>query len=312
MKNLFFKFPAILLWFVSCTTFPGMSSIDTSNMKEHTNKKIVDVKPTLFTINASYLKEHKQDPNIYIVEPQDVLSIVVWGYPEFNLPTQSTLSVTATTTTSQRTSEPEYLVADDGSIYFPLVGYITAAGKTTNQIRDELTKHLSKYIRDPQLLVRVADYRSKRIYVFGEVNKPGFLPITDQPMTLNDALTQTGNLDPVTSDPQHIYVIRGDIAKPNIYWLNAGKPDALLYAQNFQMHKNDIVYVSTAFFVRWNRFFNQFAPTINTILSVPQAVWYTKESLPKSETAVVLPPVPVPPVPPTAIPTPTPPGGLKP
>ena len=61
-------------------------------------------------------------------------------------------------------------------------------------LRDVLTEKLSKYIQDPQLDVRVAGYRSKRVYVVGEVDEPGVLPLNDVPMTIADAISMSGGL----------------------------------------------------------------------------------------------------------------------
>jgi len=61
-------------------------------------------------------------------------------------------------------------------------------------LRDVLTEKLSAYIQDPQLDVRVVAYRSKRVYVVGEVNKPGVLPLDDVPLTIADAISLSGGL----------------------------------------------------------------------------------------------------------------------
>jgi polysaccharide export outer membrane protein len=57
-----------------------------------------------------------------------------------------------------------------------------------------LTDRLSKYIQNPQLDVRVVAYRSKRVYVVGEVADPGILPLNDLPMTIADAISLAGGL----------------------------------------------------------------------------------------------------------------------
>jgi polysaccharide export outer membrane protein len=63
-------------------------------------------------------------------------------------------------------------------------------------LRDVLTDKLSAYIQDPQLDVRVVGYRSKRVYVVGEVNQPGLLPLDDQPLMIADAISLSGGLTP--------------------------------------------------------------------------------------------------------------------
>ncbi len=61
-------------------------------------------------------------------------------------------------------------------------------------LRDVLTQKLSTYIQDPQLDVRVVGFRSKRVYVVGEVKSPGVLPLNDVPLTIADAISLSGGL----------------------------------------------------------------------------------------------------------------------
>jgi polysaccharide export outer membrane protein len=149
------------------------------------------------------------------------------------------------------------------------VGYISVANKTVDEIRVIVTKRLSRYVPDPQVNVRVADFRGQKIYVVGEVAHTGFLPITDQRLTIADALALSGWLNNDTADPSNIYVIRGDFTHPQIFWLDARTPDRLLLAERFSMQPRDILFVSSAPATRWNRVLNQLLPTVQT-------VWYTQ------------------------------------
>jgi polysaccharide export outer membrane protein len=65
---------------------------------------------------------------------------------------------------------------------------------TIPAIRELLTERLSTYIANPQLDAKVVGYRSKRVYVVGEVRNPGVLAIDDLPMTIADAINQSGGL----------------------------------------------------------------------------------------------------------------------
>ena len=66
------------------------------------------------------------------------------------------------------------------------------AGLTELQARNLIVNSSSKYIQDPQITVRVLGYRSKRVYVEGEVKTPGALAINDIPMTLMEAVNRAG------------------------------------------------------------------------------------------------------------------------
>ncbi len=95
---------------------------------------------------------------------------------------------------------------------------------TAEQIRSRLAQKLTRYVRNPQVQVRVTSFRSQKIYVMGEVTKPGVQPITDVPLSITDAISLAGGVDQQTSDPGHIYVIRGSVYHPIVYWLDCQIP----------------------------------------------------------------------------------------
>lgn len=121
----------------------------------------------------------------YRVGPGDVLSVVVWNHPELTNP----FGEGAAAQQSGR------LVHQDGTLFFPYVGPVEAAGKTTQQIQDQLVEGLRPYVQQPQVNVRVQEFRSKQVYVTGKVREPGPLPITDQPLTVLDALSGVGGFN---------------------------------------------------------------------------------------------------------------------
>ena len=120
----------------------------------------------------------------YQIGPGDVLQIIVWDHPELTIPAGS----------FRDAESSGQQVGDDGYLYYPYVGLVKAAGMNIAALRDVLTDKLSAYIQDPQLDVRVVGYRSKRVYVVGEVNAPGVLPLDDVPLTIADAISLSGGL----------------------------------------------------------------------------------------------------------------------
>ena len=64
-------------------------------------------------------------------------------------------------------------IKPEGTIDLPLVGEVTAAGKTTSQLAADLTKRYSRYLVAPSISVAVREFRVDRIYVLGQVNRPG-------------------------------------------------------------------------------------------------------------------------------------------
>ena len=66
---------------------------------------------------------------------------------------------------------------------------------------------LQRYLRDPKLSVRVLAYRSKRVYVDGEVKQPGVQAINDLPMTLTEAINRAGGMNPI-ADQSRVLLTR--------------------------------------------------------------------------------------------------------
>lgn len=264
----------VVLSLCGCGLTPGMQ-VDTSHMSITHNWR-TSAKPVsslLIPIDAKLITEQKKRDRMrshYRVQPADVLAIQVWNHPEFNLSPMSPIENQQNLgTQSSMTAGPNgYLVNAYGTIFYPLLGQILVAGNTIDQIRNRLTHRLLKYIKDPQVYVRVAGFRSQKIYVMGEVLKPGMQPITDIPLSITDAIALAGGVDPQAADASHIYVIRGSPLKPSVYWLNAKSPDALILAGNFALKSHDVVYISTAGITRFNRVISQILPTVQTL-------WYT-------------------------------------
>ena len=145
----------------------------------------------------------------YRIGTGDIVNIVVWGHPELALaPATSNRS---TGSSSQADVGNGYNVNPDGIIQFPLLGPVKLAGLTENQARELLTRRLAKYVKDPQLTVRMQAYRHERVYVDGEVREPGLQTMDDIPMTLPEAINRAGGFTP-TADRSSVILTRGGVS----------------------------------------------------------------------------------------------------
>jgi len=112
------------------------------------------------------------NPSTYRVGAEDLLEITVWR---------------------EDALKREVLVRPDGGISYPLIGEVQAAGKTVDQLREEITKRLEKFVPDAAVSVTVLKTGSQRIYVLGKVAKPGEFPV-GRNVDVLQALSMAGGL----------------------------------------------------------------------------------------------------------------------
>lgn len=147
-------------------------------------------------------------PPPYAIGPGDILSIVVWDHPE--LAGQGVAASSAMIDANSPSAPAAGFVVDhEGRVQYPFAGELTLAGLTEEEARALLTRRLARYFADPRVTLRVQAYRSKRVYIDGEVKSPGLQAINDIPMTLTEALNRAGGLLP-TADQSRIALERGD------------------------------------------------------------------------------------------------------
>jgi polysaccharide biosynthesis/export protein len=111
----------------------------------------------------------------YFIGPEDVLTITVWRNADLSR---------------------EVTVRPDGRISLPLIGDITAVGRTPSQLSEDISAKLKEYKENPQVSIVIKEVNSYAIYVLGEVAKPGKYPLRSkttllQGITIASGFTQT-------------------------------------------------------------------------------------------------------------------------
>jgi len=84
-----------------------------------------------------------------------------------------------------------YRVDTEGTIDYPLVGRIEVAGKLSGEVATLLRERLTAYVKNPQVSVLIKEMSSKRLIIYGQVQKPGTYPYTN-PMTISQAISVAG------------------------------------------------------------------------------------------------------------------------
>lgn len=150
------------------------------------------------------------DPPPYTIGNSDILSITVWDHPELAGAGMAAAAAAADTGSAVANAPQQGFAVDHhGAIQFPYAGQVQVAGLTEEAARNVLARKLSKYIASPNVTLRVQAFRSRRVYVDGEVKNAGVQAINDLPMTLVEALNRAGGLLP-TADQSRIGIERGD------------------------------------------------------------------------------------------------------
>ncbi len=156
------------------------------------------------------IQELISSPPAYVIQNGDILSIVVWDHPELAgaAPVApANLGGDPLTPAFNITPSAGFSVDHEGMIQFPFAGKLKIAGLTEQQARTLLAERIARYINKPDITLRVQSYRSKRIYVEGEVKTPGVQAINDIPMTLVEAIHRAGGFLP-TADQSQIVITR--------------------------------------------------------------------------------------------------------
>lgn len=134
----------------------------------------------------------------YIVGVGDVLSVIVFNQPELTLPAGPQRSA----------AEAGFQVSADGTIFYPFIGLVRAAGRPVEQIRADISEQMAFFIPDPQVEVRVAAHNSQAVVVAGQVGNPNRQALTAVPLTLLEAINAAGGFRD-TADRTQVSVQRG-------------------------------------------------------------------------------------------------------
>lgn len=205
---------------------------------------LVDIEPITFGLVRALRQERQQvedftrvsealqqdiDGYDYYIGKGDVLTVIVYGHPELTIPAGGERSA----------AESGNTVHSDGTIFYPFIGRIPVEGRTVREVRDVIARGLEPYVAMPQVEVQVAQYNSQRVNVTGAVADPGPLPIRNVPLTVLDAISQSGGLADHANWHDVLLTRDGEEIRLSLHdMLNRGRLD-----RNLLLRAGDVLHV---------------------------------------------------------------------
>lgn len=181
------------------------------------------------------------------IMPKDILTVTVTTIdPEaavpFNLSVPTTVSQASTKTLTSQPVLQDYLVANDGTIDFPIIGEIKVAGLTKKECEAMILEKIRPYLAEtekPIVTVRMSSYS---IAVLGEVKTPGSFPVSREKINIFEALAMAGDMT-IYGVRDRVRLIRED-AKGNKEIQILDLTDAnIINSPYYYLQQNDIIYV---------------------------------------------------------------------
>lgn len=160
-------------------------------------------------------------PTGYVIGPEDVLTIVFWRDKDMSA---------------------DVVVRPDGKVSLPLLNDIDAAGLTPDQLREELVKRAATYMQDPNASVVVKEIHSRKVFITGNVAKPGSFPLAGE-MNVMQLIALAGGLQEY-ADSKSIVVMRTENGRQIAHRFNYKDVVRQKHVeQNIQLRPGDTVIV---------------------------------------------------------------------
>jgi polysaccharide export outer membrane protein len=160
-------------------------------------------------------------PSQYVIGADDVLSVVFWRDKELS---------------------SDVTVRPDGKISLPLINDVQAVGLTPAQLRDVIADEAKKYVEDPNVTVVVKSINSRKVFITGEVKKPGPFPLTG-PTSVLQLISIAGGLADYAK-PEKISIVRVEGGKTVSYKFNYKEVlEGKKLAQNIELKPGDTIIV---------------------------------------------------------------------
>lgn len=182
----------------------------------------------------------------YRLTKYDVISLNIVGFPE------GLGYDTGSSSNGSNSSSNELLIGPDGRAAIPYIGNVKLAGLTLNEAKALIQSKLSEYIRIPSMSVSVKTYGKRKIYVMGEVAKPGIQELDIDSLNAYAAITSAGGFTK-RGRSTRVQVLR--VIDDTMYYTQLNMKTYVKrhdLTQNVVLQDGDIVYVPKSNGIRWN------------------------------------------------------------
>lgn len=189
----------------------------------------------------------------YKIAPRDKLDIQVFNYSEL------TTKIDTNSDPSDRTTT----VSSDGTATMPLLGRIKVSGLTKEEASLMLQERYKEFLKQPEVRIEILN---QRIYVLGEVNKPGVVPLLEESISLIEAIAQAGDIN-IYGERRSIKIIRGDHRNPTISSVDLTKLESLR-TNDLMLSPGNVVYVEPNDMRATNVNIGEYLPMLQLVNSI--------------------------------------------
>jgi polysaccharide biosynthesis/export protein len=217
-------FSALICGLSSCVSHQELINFRTGKEKVPTLSQL----PKQEITNQADLKLQVNDIlALIIMSPDGVLST-----PYNLVPTQMAAQV------SSPNSPTTFLIGSDGMLNVPSIGAIKAAGLTIKELREEVLKKVSVLLENPSVNIRLINFK---VSVLGEVQQPGTFQLTNERITILEALSLAGDVTSY-SNREHIMIVREKDGVREYGEINL-KDTKFFTSPYYYLQQNDVIYV---------------------------------------------------------------------
>lgn len=173
------------------------------------------------------------------IRPNDNLLITVSSRNQLAAEQFNTISLDRGGVSTSAIEWRGYLVDEEGYINFPALGKLYVSGMKKDQLISMLEEKIKTYFDDPIVNVRFLNYR---ITVMGEVSKPGMYTVSDEKITIPQALAMAGDLT-IYGKRNNVLICRVEDGQKQFYEIDLRSPD-VFNSPYYYLRQNDIIYVA--------------------------------------------------------------------